>query len=69
MNTGFIINKNKRKEVNIMAKKEWEKPELIVLVKGRLEENVLRVCKTSQGNCPYFACSALDGRCDGIGSS
>jgi len=52
-----------------MAKKPWKKPELIVFVKGRLEENVLRVCKTSQGNCPYFACSALDGRCDGIGSS
>ena len=52
-----------------MEKKQWKKPELTILVKGKLEENVLRVCKTGQGNCPYFACSAIDGRCDGIGSS
>ena len=52
-----------------MLKKPWKKPELIVFVRGKLEENVLRVCKTSQGDCPYSACSALNGRCDGIGSS
>ena len=52
-----------------MKKKKWKKPELIVLVRGKLEENVLRVCKTSQGGCPYYACNAIDGRCDGIGSS
>jgi hypothetical protein len=28
-----------------MKKMEWEKPELIVLVRGRLEENVLKICK------------------------
>ena len=51
-----------------MEKKKWQKPELIVLARGKLEENVLRVCKTAQGTCPYSACNEL-GRCDGIGSS
>lgn len=50
-------------------KKKWHKPELTVLVKGNLEENVLAVCKAGQGGCPYKACSALNGRCDGIGVS
>jgi hypothetical protein len=50
-------------------KKKWAKPELLVLVKGNLEENVLAVCKAAQGSCPYKACSALNGRCDGIGVS
>lgn len=34
-----------------MKKKKWKKPELIVLVRGKLEENVLRVCKRP-GNFP-----------------
>ena len=29
-----------------MKKTKWKKPELIVLVRGRLEENVLITCKT-----------------------
>ncbi len=28
-------------------KREWEKPKLIVLVRGKTEENVLFSCKTS----------------------
>jgi hypothetical protein len=51
------------------VKKAWKKPALVVLVKGNLEENVLAVCKANQGSCPYKACSALNGRCDGIGVS
>jgi len=27
-------------------KKEWVKPKLVVLVKGKVEENVLQNCKT-----------------------
>jgi hypothetical protein len=50
-------------------KKKWAKPALTVLVKGNLEENVLAVCKAGQGGCPYHACNALNGRCDGIGVS
>jgi hypothetical protein len=50
-------------------KRTWKKPALTVLVKGNFEENVLAVCKANQGSCPYKACSALNGRCDGIGVS
>jgi hypothetical protein len=53
-------------------KKKWNKPELMVLVKGNLEENVLAVCKAQanpSNGCPYAACNALNGRCDGIGIS
>lgn len=50
-------------------KEKWKKPVLTILVKGNLEENVLAVCKANQGTCPYKACNALNGRCDGIGVS
>ena len=32
-----------------MSKKPWKKPQLIVLVRGKLEENVMRVCKEPAG--------------------
>ena len=30
-----------------MAKKPWKKPELILFVRGKVQENVLRVCKAA----------------------
>lgn len=30
-----------------MMKKEWTKPEVVVLVRGSVEENVLNACKSS----------------------
>lgn len=51
-------------------KKEWQDPDLIVLIRGKLEENVLAVCKTANTNaCPFVSCNQLNGRCDGLGSS
>ena len=35
-----------------MQKKTWKKPELIVYVRGKVEENVLQVCKEPAGK-PY----------------
>jgi hypothetical protein len=49
------------------SKKEWEKPQLIVLARGEPEEAVLGLCKASGsgsgpgGSCPVVApCSAPD---------
>lgn len=69
MNKDEISYESKGGENMNGKKKLWKKPELTVLVKGNLEENVLAVCKANQGSCPYKACSALNGRCDGIGVS
>lgn len=34
------------------SKKEWEKPELVTIVRNRMEECVLAGCKTSRrGDC------------------
>jgi hypothetical protein len=68
---GAALSSEDKSEGDVMnvEKRKWEKPALTVLVKGNLEENVLAVCKANQGNCPYKACSALNGRCDGIGVS
>ena len=35
-----------------IAKKSWSEPELIVLVRGKPEEEVLGVCKDGSGNGP-----------------
>jgi hypothetical protein len=52
-----------------LNEKKWKKPELIVLVRGNLEENVLAVCKVAPDNaCPYGGCRTQM-RCDAIGSS
>lgn len=54
----------------VVMKKEWQDPDLIVLIRGKLEENVLAVCKTANTNaCPFVSCNQLNGRCDGLGSS
>ena len=37
-----------------MLKKPWKKPELIVFVRGKLEENVLSVCKEPAGRGKPF---------------
>ena len=55
-------------------KKEWKKPELIVLVRGKPEEAVLTACKVSGpqigaqvyvGGCPNDMCMA----CLALGTS
>jgi len=33
-------------------RKSWQKPKLIVLVRGKLEEYVLSACKTAGGSGP-----------------
>lgn len=40
-----------------MGKKKWDKPELIVLVRGKPEERVLSACKTTMvaGPGPLFS--------------
>ena len=42
-----------------MPKKKWEKPKLVVLVKGKPDESVLFVCKTSadEGDCSTPFCT------------
>jgi hypothetical protein len=32
-------------------KKEWEQPELIVIIRTKLEEDVMAACKTGPGTC------------------
>jgi len=39
--------------------REWEKPKLVVLSRGRPEEHVLEACKSSKGGKPGSA----DGSC------
>ena len=41
------------KGVDDMEKSKWEKPELVVLVRSRPEEAVLKVCKHPQGPAIY----------------
>jgi hypothetical protein len=61
---------NKPKGRGDEMKKEWIKPELIVLIRGKLEENVLAVCKkVNTDACPFVSCNSLNGRCDGLSSS
>ncbi len=59
----------------LQAKKEWTKPELLVLVRNKPEEAVLVICKFSGGGVPtsqaggcmreFYGCS----NCDTIGTS
>jgi hypothetical protein len=47
-------------------KKEWKKPQLVVLVRGSAEENVLDSCKIASTAGPYDSdgnCTSNDGRC------
>jgi hypothetical protein len=58
-----------------MQKKEWQDPELIVLVRGKPEEAVLSACKGESRGDPNNmagACNTEDGQCfvcEGIGVS
>lgn len=40
-----------KKETKV-EKKQWQKPELIVLTRSKPEEAVLGVCKSGQSNAP-----------------
>ncbi|MBW2170063.1 MAG: hypothetical protein JRG69_12555 [Deltaproteobacteria bacterium] len=42
-----------------MKKKVWEKPRLIVLFRGKQEENVLNGCKTNLQAGPNFTINCL----------
>lgn len=44
-----------------MLKKPWEKPELIVFVRGKPEENVLLVCKEPAGQPFFHPCVPVHG--------
>ena len=44
-----------------MSKKQWKKPQLIVLVRGKLEENVLCICKEPAGRHFYHKCVPAPG--------
>ena len=37
-----------------MQRKTWKKPELIVFARGKVEENVLRVCKEPAGRGKHW---------------
>lgn len=37
--------------MELIMKKDWEKPELIVIVKTELEEDVLAACKATAAAC------------------
>jgi hypothetical protein len=57
-------------------KKEWVQPELVVLVVGKPEENILIVCKTMEGldlaqDWKYGFCYQLGciAPCDSIGDT
>ena len=55
-------------------KEDWIKPKLIVLVRGRVEENVLSSCKTagsgSHGpNISRPRCAILGSACSALGAS
>jgi hypothetical protein len=55
-------------------KKTWEKPKLIVLVRGRVEENVLSSCKTSSSGMsgPSISrpqCAIIGAPCFALGAS
>ena len=56
-------------------KKTWQKPKLIVLVRGKPEERVLGACKTSTGGGPVSdegSCRANEqycGDCDALGDT
>jgi hypothetical protein len=45
-----------------MSKKPWKSPQLIVLVRGKLEENVLSVCKAAPRGKPSNPCMPNPGR-------
>lgn len=40
---------------DVIEKKQWEKPKLLVLVKGEPEEAVLNICKTILNGGPALA--------------
>jgi len=53
-----------------MPKKKWERPQLIVLVRGKPEEMVMAGCKSCGGMGPFtgpantwFACSTAPVEC------
>lgn len=63
-------------------KKEWTTPKLIILVRGKREENILAACKTisgapgatqAEGQCKYYFWSLPEGEhcnfCSSIVSS
>ena len=52
--------------MNAPTKRVWTRPELIVIVRGKAEETVLDICKTSNtmgstgqssGDCASFSCA------------
>ena len=49
-------------------KKEWKKPQLVVVVRGRAEENVLIACKVTDHSGAYdydSECGGdINGRCN-----
>ena len=54
-----------------MRKKRWQKPKLIVLVRGKPEEAVLQICKASPGpgsvgpDIAWSNCDRLPPTCNG----
>ena len=44
-----------------MQKKPWKKPELILFVRGKVQENVLRVCKEPAGKPFMHPCVPAHG--------
>jgi hypothetical protein len=55
-------------------KKEWQEPKLIVLMRGRTEENVLSSCKTAGSGAagPGISrprCEILGAACFALGAS
>ena len=47
-------------------KKEWKKPQLVVVIRGSAEENVLDSCKIASIAGPYSSdgnCTDNNGRC------
>ena len=62
------------KEGKLVMKKEWKKPKLVVLVRGRAEENVLSTCKTagSGSSGPGISrprCEVIGAPCFTLGAS
>jgi len=49
-----------------MPKKKWEKPKLIVLVRGKPEERVLAVCKWNPGGPDVYYGSCCVGPTHGF---
>ena len=46
-----------------MKKKQWSRPELIILIKGQPEENILTQCKSVQGLPVQVAIGATGQNC------